>query len=142
MKTPLPLLTVLACGFLSACATPPPPASPAPPRPAIAGPAETSANGDQVPVALVQTVPVYPYELRKKGITGSAVIGFIIDATGDVRDAYVIRATNPAFGEAAVACVAQWKFRPGRIAGHPVPVKMMVPITFDFSSQAPADSAK
>ena len=90
-------------------------------------------DGDQLPVPLVQTTPIYPFELRKAGISGYAVIGFVVDRDGNVRDAYVIKATHEAFGQMALACVSNWKFEPGRKAGRLVNVRMSVPIRFDLS---------
>jgi len=91
---------------------------------------------DQIPIPLVQTEPIYPYELRKKGITGSAVVGFIVDTKGNVHDVRVIQATHEEFGMAAVACVSKWKFKPGVRGGRTVNTLLSVPIYFDLSKAA------
>lgn len=88
---------------------------------------------DQIPVPRFRQQPIYPYEMRRAGITGEVNIGFIVDANGDVRDPYVINSTHREFEVAAVQAVAKWKFRPGRRGGRNVNTKMSVPIVFSFN---------
>ena len=91
---------------------------------------------------IVQVQPLYPFDQAKKGYTGSAVIGFVVDQNGNVREPYVIRATNDDFAAAALAAVSRWKFQPGRKAGRPVNVRMAVPLTFDFTDRPPPAAAR
>jgi protein TonB len=88
---------------------------------------------DQIPVARLQQQPIYPYEMRRAGITGEVNIGFIVDVNGDVRDAYVINSTHREFEVPAVQAVSKWKFRPGRRGGRNVNTRMSVPIVFSFN---------
>jgi protein TonB len=88
---------------------------------------------DQIPVARIQQQPIYPYEMRRAGITGEVNVGFIVDANGDVRDAYVMNSTHREFEVPAVQAVSKWKFRPGRRGGRAVNTRMSVPIVFSFN---------
>ncbi len=88
---------------------------------------------DQVPVVRLQQPPIYPYEMRRAGITGEVNIGFIVDVNGDVRDAYVISSTHREFEAPALQAVSKWKFRPGRRGGRAVNTRMSVPIVFNFN---------
>jgi protein TonB len=88
---------------------------------------------DQIPVARIQQQPIYPYEMRRAGITGEVNIGFIVDVNGDVRDPYVINSTHREFEAPAVQAVGKWKFRPGRRGGRAVNTRMSVPIVFSFN---------
>lgn len=88
---------------------------------------------DQIPMARLQPQPVYPYEMRRAGITGEVNVGFIVDANGDVRDAYVMNSTHREFEVPAVQAVSKWKFRPGRRGGKAVNTRMSVPIVFSFN---------
>jgi len=54
-----------------------------------------------------------------------------------VRNATLVRASNPEFGAAAVAAVSRWSFKPGRKAGHPVFTHMQVPIEFTLDRAKP-----
>jgi TonB family protein len=90
-------------------------------------PAKTA---DQLPIAMFQSRPFYPFDLRKQGVQGNATVEFVIDDKGSVVEARVIKTTNEEFGWSAVACVAKWKFRPGIHDGHAVYTKLQVPIVF------------
>jgi protein TonB len=94
------------------------------------------ASLDQAPVATVKIAPLYPGQLKQAGVTGSAVVDFIVDATGAVRRPYVRSATNEAIGAAAVQGVAKWRFRPGLRHGRPVNTHLQIPIVFSLN---PAD---
>lgn len=88
---------------------------------------------DQIPVARVQPPPIYPYEMRRAGITGEVNVGFIVDSDGNVRDAYPISSSHREFEVPAVQAVSKWKFRPGRRGGKAVNTRMSVPIVFSFN---------
>jgi TonB family protein len=88
---------------------------------------------DNHPIPISRVQPNYPFEMRRKRIAGEAVVDFIVDTQGNVRNAYAIRTPHPVLGDAAVACVMQWKFRPGRKGGRPVNTHMQVPIIFSLN---------
>jgi len=88
---------------------------------------------DDPPRATYQAKPVYPFELRSRGITGQVMVGFIVGVTGDVHDAYAISSTDHGFESSAVQAVMHWKFKPGKKAGRPVNTRMQVSIVFSIS---------
>ena len=133
-------------GALAGCETtsqPPMPASTGALPPAAANPAPRPAPADvfdlskldQRPVARFQSRPQYPFELRRRGVAGEAVVDFIVDVKGDVQAAYAIRATHADFAKAAVECVEKWKFMPGRKGGRDVNTHMQVPIVFTVNAK-------
>jgi len=85
---------------------------------------------DQVPVPKTQQAPQYPFELRRTGKSGFAIVDFIIDMEGTVRRARTVATNQTQFGLAAVACVSKWVFAPGIKSGHPVNVHLHVPLVF------------
>ena len=86
------------------------------------------------PRVLLQARPAYPFEMRRAGITGEAVIEFVVDVDGRVINAYALRATDVSFAEAALAAVRQWTFEPGRnSAGAAVQTRLQVPIIFTLN---------
>lgn len=85
---------------------------------------------DRVPEPMVQTPPVYPFELRRDVETGRVVVGFIVDSKGDVVAPYVVESSHRGFEVAAITGVAKWKFRPGIKGGKRVNTRMLVPIIF------------
>ncbi len=100
----------------------------------IGGTLFTSDLLDQVPQATYQPPPQYPHEAKRAGLTGSALVGFIVDTNGDVRDAHVIRSSSPGFEEAALQAIRKWRFRPGVKGGRNVNTKMNQPFSFTLNS--------
>jgi TonB family protein len=90
---------------------------------------------DVHPVPRFQARPQYPFELRRQRVSGEALIDFIVDVNGDVRNAFVVRATHPDLGAAALAAVVQWKFKPGQKGGRVVNTHMQVPLVFEINER-------
>ncbi|HWA11262.1 MAG TPA: energy transducer TonB [Opitutaceae bacterium] len=88
---------------------------------------------DKIPQATVQAKPVYPFEMRRAGITGTVVVEFIVDKTGAVLNATARPSAQREFEAEAVKAVSKWKFRPGQRGGQPVPTHMVVPIVFSLN---------
>ncbi|MDF9826932.1 TonB family protein [Ereboglobus sp. PH5-10] len=76
--------------------------------------------------------PVYPRMLKDDGITGEAVVRFIVNKEGRVTDVRVVKATHELFGDAAKAAVEQWNFSPAKKDGAPVNCYMQIPIMFNL----------
>ena len=74
--------------------------------------------------------PVYPAALVAQGLAGSAQVRCTINVRGEVVSAEVAQATQPLFGEAAVAAVRQWKFEPAVKDHHYVEATVIVPVNF------------
>jgi TonB family protein len=101
------------------------------------------------PVATREIEPDYPPELGSI-LTGKAVVTFTVRTDGKVADASVVEADDVLFGEAAVAAVSKWRFRPAVIKGAPVDCRMTLPFAFtspygyypgDESMPEPSDGA-
>lgn len=75
---------------------------------------------DTPPVAKKFVKPDYPFSERRGGGNGTATVSVIVDVDGRVVSASSKEATSPAFGEAAVDAVKQWKFKPATRLGKPV----------------------
>jgi protein TonB len=89
---------------------------------------------DQKPVPILQTNPIYPYDMKRQGMEATVTVGFICDSRGSVHDCYILNTTRREFDQAAVDAVRQWKFKPGRKGGRAVNTRMSVPIVFSLSS--------
>jgi len=88
---------------------------------------------DQQPSPTFQAKPIYPFEMRRAGITRTVTVGFLVDSTGTVQNAYAVSSTQREFEAAAISAVSKWKFKPGRRGGRSVTVRMQVPIVFSIS---------
>ncbi len=93
---------------------------------------------DAPPRPFVGPAPEYPKELRKARTAGTATVQIHITRTGVVTKPVVKSATTPAFGEAALEAVRQWRFLPRIKGGKPVEADAEMP--FDFT--APAEPEK
>ncbi len=96
------------------------------------------AAQDVPPRVTYQEAPVYPREMRRKGLRGLVEIGFVVDSKGQVRDPIVISSTNPGLNQSAIDAVLKWRFEPGLRQGVPVNVRMEVPISFQLDGPAPS----
>lgn len=142
------LPTVVAVGGFTQTVAPPPPAgiqTTGEVKVPVNKPGESFGKGmkdlfdlknlDQIPQARLQGKPVYPFEMRRAGITGEVTVAFIVTSNGDVVDAYALKSTQREFEAPAVAAVMKWKFKPGRKGGRNVNTKMLVPIVFSISDE-------
>ena len=77
-------------------------------------------------------LPRYPEILKQAGIEGHVVVEAVIDTTGHAEHASIriLSSTNPLFEQPARECLAATVFRPGRIAGRPVRVRIQQPFNF------------
>ena len=116
---------------------PPPPPPPPPPGPAglapITGPNGVSPlriGGDiHVPTKLKDVPAVYPPVAREARVQGVVILEAVIDESGNVSTARVLRSI-PLLDQAAIDAVRQWQFTPTLLNGAPVPVVMTVTINF------------
>ncbi len=86
---------------------------------------------DAGPKPFMCPAPNYPARLRDKNLKGEAVVAFQLTARGSVINPVVSRATDSAFGEAALAAVRQWRFLPAVAQGHAVATKANMPFKFE-----------
>ena len=108
-------------------------------RPAVTGAKPLGAifdlaSLDQRPEPTVRINPVYPFELRRSGLKGEVIVGFIVDSNGDVRDPYIVKSSSPAFEDSAIQAVLKWKFRPGKKGGKAVNTRVAQPLAFSITA--------
>ena len=107
----------------------------------VLGPPGPGENRPPRPVKVSR--PVYPAALRLTNTEGEALVEFVVDRTGRVRDAHVVRSSHPGFAELSEAAVQSWRFEPGYKEGRPVNTRLQIPIQFQFSDipQRPSSPA-
>ena len=93
------------------------------------------ADLDRRPEPIVQTPPVFPYELRQAIANGRVRIGFIVTSRGEVIMPYIITASHVGFERTTLEAVVKWKFRPGQKAGRKVNTRVEQPIDFTVVDQ-------
>jgi TonB family protein len=94
------------------------------------------AEVERPPKPIDIPMPVYPQDLRRRGVEGNAVVEYVIAKDGRVEPGTVrvLSATDPAFGMSARRIFRDAQFRPAEVAGHPVRVRWQQVIRFLLSS--------
>jgi len=119
---------------------------PATPTPVPPGPPPVTTTPDFVPTEdMVEERPslmreglastlerYYPTIMRDSRTNGRAVVELIVDENGRVREnsARVVETTHPTFGDAALRAVQRFRFRPAKMGGVPVAVRVTIPINW------------
>lgn len=110
-----------------------PPSGPvfAPSAPGRGGPVDVSLVEDP-PILLTGPVPAYPDLLRQAGIQGRVVLEAVVDTTGHVEpgSVVVVASAHPAFVAPAQRALAASLFRPARMGGAAVRVRVRMAIDF------------
>jgi protein TonB len=99
----------------------------------VPGPAEEilRVGGDVTKPELIRSVqPVYPEIARRARISGVVIVEAIIDQTGTVTNARILKSLPMGLAEAAVEAVKQWKYKPATLNGRPVSVYFTLTVNF------------
>lgn len=90
-------------------------------------------GGDvSAPQLIYQVDPEFSEEARKAKFQGEVLVHLIVDAQGRPTNVRVIRPVGMGLDEKAREAVAQYKFRPARKGGQPVPVELNVAVNFQI----------
>jgi len=87
-------------------------------------------GGVSEPIPIYRPSPNYSEEARKAKLQGIVLVSIIVDAQGNVHNASVVRSLGLGLDEKAVETVSTWKFKPALRNGVPVPVRVLVEVTF------------
>lgn len=88
-------------------------------------------GGEQKLLKYVNRTRVYPEQAYRQGIQGRVMCSFIVMADGSVSNVRVIRGVEPSLNREAKRVISDMPaWRPGRMNGRPVPVRVVYPITF------------
>ncbi|HVS14268.1 MAG TPA: energy transducer TonB, partial [Thermoanaerobaculia bacterium] len=118
-----------APGGAPAAAAPAPPAEEG--RTTAAADEPLAVSGDVVPPELIDgPPPEYTQLARRARLQGVVVVRAVIDETGVVREATVLKGLPMGLNEAAVAAVRRWRYRPATLGGRPVTVSYNVAVNF------------
>jgi protein TonB len=98
--------------------------------PQIAGEAAAKATSQWTPKIIAMRNPVYPFELRKRGVQAVVIVEYIVKADGSVLIERVLNSPDSLFDTAIIRAATEWRFEPNIVDGRPVNTRMRVPITF------------
>jgi len=74
--------------------------------------------------------PEYSEEARRAKWQGTVVLSVIVDELGRPRNIRVFHSLGLGLDQKAVDAVSQWRFKPGRKDGKPVPVIATIEVNF------------
>jgi TonB family protein len=87
-------------------------------------------GGVSAPIPIYKPEPAYSEEARKAKYQGTVVLWIVVDAQGNVVDPRVVRPLGLGLDEKALETVRTWKFKPALRNGSPVPVRVIVEVSF------------
>ena len=82
------------------------------------------------PIPIYKPEPPYSEQARKAKYQGTVILWIVVDANGNVDDAQVVKPLGMGLDQNAVNTVRTWKFKPAMRNDTPVPVKVMVEVSF------------
>jgi TonB family protein len=74
-------------------------------------------------------VAQYPNDAKVAGVQGVVLVEIVVNESGSVADAKVVRSI-PLLDDEALRAVRTWRFAPTVVNGQPVPVRMTVAVSF------------
>lgn len=98
--------------------------------PTEAGPLRSGIGEVKAPIVLQRVLPDYPRVAVQGRINGWVVLECIIDKTGHIREAKVVKSSFAAFDQPALDAVQKWIFSPGTLRGAPVDTIFDLTVTF------------
>jgi periplasmic protein TonB len=96
----------------------------------VGGGVYSVGGGVSAPIPIYKPDPAYSEEARKAKYQGTVVLWITIDAAGAVTDCRVVKPLGMGLDEKAIESVRTWKFKPALRNGSPVPVRVMVEVSF------------
>ena len=90
------------------------------------------APGYAFPRAVYTPDPDFSEEARKAKINANIVTAFIVDATGQVHDLWVVRPGGHGLDEKAAEAVLAYRLRPATCYGNPIAVPLSAEINFQI----------
>jgi TonB family protein len=93
-----------------------------------------TGNCDTPPSLIRATAPEYPVAALAQGRNGWASVLFDIETTGEISNVRLEAASAPEFGDAALAAIRSWKYKPAKLKGKPVKISSVrQPIPFSLT---------
>lgn len=89
-------------------------------------------GGEHGLVNFINKTRVYPYHAYKNRIQGRVLCSFIVGADGRVSNVHIIRGTtDDSINREAMRVISEMpRWKAGKVAGIPVPVRVVLPIAF------------
>lgn len=86
--------------------------------------------GMTAPALAYKVEPEYSEDARLAKYQGTVVVSVVVGADGTAANMKVVRGLGLGLDEQAMKAISQWKFKPGTLAGEPVPVMATIEVNF------------
>lgn len=86
---------------------------------------------DEPPVPVKTPPPRYPEALRRDGVSGLVAVTVVIDEKGIVISSEVSKSSHNEFEAPSIEAVKGWKFKPAKVGGNAVKVRVTIPMRFN-----------
>ena len=90
----------------------------------------TVGDGVTAPIPTYRPDPPYTEEARAAKLQGTGVFSVVVDDSGNIADVQAVRPLDKGLDESAMQTLRTWKFKPAAKEGKPVPVKVVVEVSF------------
>ena len=100
----------------------------------VTGMAATSPQDS--PEVKKRVEPWYPELLKLAGIEGKVFLKVVIDQSGKVESAEVLKTTDERFNQAAIEAMKKWEFSPAMKDGKPIKSEVTVPFRFVLAEKS------
>ena len=91
---------------------------------------------EKAPEVVYVVEPEYPKAALEDSIEGSVILIIVIDETGNILRAEVVRSTPPGlFDEAAITAVMQWRYKPATSRNVPIKVQIEQIVKFTLKKK-------
>lgn len=87
-------------------------------------------GGVTAPKPIYDPAPYYSEEARKAKLQGIVTLSLVVDAHGNPTDIRVVRPLGMGLDENAIETARTWRFTPGTQNRVPVPVRVVLEVTF------------
>lgn len=94
------------------------------------GPYVPGMSGVTAPKPIYSPAPNYSEEARKAKLQGTVMLSLVVDAHGNPTNIRVVRSLGMGLDENAIEQTRMWRFIPGTRNGLPVPVRVVLEVTF------------
>lgn len=88
-------------------------------------------GGDRLLLSYINETRHYPEEAYRRGIQGKVVCSFVVNKDGSISHVRVLRGVEPSLNREAVRILSKMPYwRPGRLEGETVPVRVVRTVAF------------
>jgi TonB family protein len=91
---------------------------------------EMNEPGLTNPLVISEARPEYTRAAMQAKIAGTVILQCVVERDGTIGEVRVTQSLHPDLDQQAIVAARKWRFRPGTKDGQPVPVRVVISLTF------------